>query len=178
MGSSLGTGGMATKLIAAELAIAAGVTTVITHGAKTKNIYEIIKADQDETLLTPLHTRFVAKNNPLIDHKWWIHYGLHTAGTIYVDDGAARAIVEEFSNLFAAGISGVKGHFVAQQAVEVAVLRDGQDVVIGKGLANYSSVEIDRIKRCKSSAIADILGYMEAEFVIHRENLVRLEHHF
>ncbi|KAI8880988.1 glutamate 5-kinase [Backusella circina FSU 941] len=180
MGSSLGTGGMATKLIAAELAIAAGVATVITHGAKTKNIYQIIKADQDESLLTPLHTRFVAKNNPLIDHKWWIHYGLHTAGTIYVDEGAARAIVEEFSNLFAAGISGVKGHFVAQQAVEVAMLRDGRDVVIGKGLANYSSAEIDRIKRCKSSAIADILGYMEAEFVIHRENLVRLEqqHHF
>jgi glutamate 5-kinase len=180
MGSSLGTGGMATKLIAADLAIAAGVTTIITHGAKPQNISHIIKADtssnEEYTDKHPLHTRFVAKNNPLLDRKWWIQYGLHTAGTIYVDEGAAHAMLTPrlFSSLFAAGITDVKGQFVAHQAVQIVVRKQDTDVVIGKGLVNYTNIEISRIKRCRSSEIASILGYVEAECVIHRDNLVRV----
>ncbi|KAI8875659.1 glutamate 5-kinase [Backusella circina FSU 941] len=181
MGSSLGTGGMATKLIAADLAIAAGVTTIITHGAKPQNIAHIIKADisssgEEYTDRHPLHTRFVAKNNPLLDRKWWIQYGLHTAGTIYVDEGAARAMLTPrlFSSLFAAGITDVEGQFVAHQAVQIVVRKKDANVVIGKGLVNYTNIEISRIKRCRSSEIASILGYVEAECVIHRDNLVRV----
>ncbi|OBZ86693.1 putative glutamate 5-kinase [Choanephora cucurbitarum] len=181
MGSSLGTGGMATKLIAADLAIAAGVTTIITNGSKTGNIAKIIAADQDNSASErPLHTRFVAKNNPLLDRKWWIQYGLHTAGTVYVDEGAARGILATRlkGSLFAAGIVEVEGSFVAQQAVEIALrktLDNGQHetTVIGKGIANYSSTEINRIKRCHSTEIATILGYVDSECVIHRDNLVR-----
>jgi glutamate 5-kinase len=184
MGSSLGTGGMATKLIAAELAIAAGVTTVITNGSKTKNIYEIIEADKENALeLTdkhPLHTRFIAKNNPLLDRKWWIQYGLHTAGTIFVDEGAAKAMVTPHikSSLFAAGIVDVEGSFVGQQAVHITLRRtqeDGtfKDIVIGKGIVNYTSIEVSRIKRCRSNEIPSILGYVDADCVIHRDNLVR-----
>ncbi|KAI8375668.1 glutamate 5-kinase [Choanephora cucurbitarum] len=181
MGSSLGTGGMATKLIAADLAIAAGVTTIITNGSKTGNIAKIIAADQDNNASEqPLHTRFVAKNNPLLDRKWWIQYGLHTAGTVYVDEGAARGILATRlkGSLFAAGIVEVEGSFVAQQAVEIALrktLDNGQHetTVIGKGIANYSSTEINRIKRCHSTEIATILGYVDSECVIHRDNLVR-----
>ncbi|KAI8382425.1 glutamate 5-kinase [Blakeslea trispora] len=182
MGSSLGTGGMATKLIAADLAIAAGVTTIITNGSKTGNIAKIIAADQsNNTAEQPLHTRFVAKNNPLLDRKWWIQYGLHTAGTVYVDEGAARGILATRlkGSLFAAGIVEVEGHFVAQQAVEIAVrkMENGQQetMVIGKGIANYSSTEINRIKRCHSTEIATILGYVDSECVIHRDNLVRFK---
>ena len=181
MGSSLGTGGMATKLIAADLAIAAGVTTIITNGSKTGNIAKIIAADQDNSASErPIHTRFVAKNNPLLDRKWWIQYGLHTAGTVYVDEGAARGILATRlkGSLFAAGIVEVEGSFVAQQAVEIALrktLDNGQHetTVIGKGIANYSSTEINRIKRCHSTEIATILGYVDSECVIHRDNLVR-----
>ncbi|CAO3657066.1 unnamed protein product [Mucor hiemalis] len=184
MGSSLGTGGMATKLIAAELAIAAGVTTIITNGSKAKNIFQIIEADKENAGMTdkhPLHTRFIAKNNPLLDRKWWIQYGLHTAGTIYVDEGAARAMVTPNmkSSLFAAGIVEVDGSFVSQQAVNITLRKkkaDGlfEDIVIGKGIVNYSSIEISRIKRCRSSEIPALLGYVDADCVIHRDNLVRL----
>ncbi|KAI8975087.1 glutamate 5-kinase [Mycotypha africana] len=185
MGSSLGTGGMATKLIAAELATAAGVTTIITNGSKPANIAKIIRTDRNSdkeyTEDHPLHTRFIAKNNPLIDRKWWIQYGLHTAGTIFVDEGAAKAILtpQLKSSLFAAGIVEVDGQFGAQQAVHIAVrVKNEQtgileDKVIGKGLVNYTNIEISRIKRCHSTQIPDILGYVDADCVIHRDNLVR-----
>ncbi|KAI8065841.1 glutamate 5-kinase [Gongronella butleri] len=173
-GSALGTGGMWTKLVAAELAIAAGVTTIITHGSKPGHIFSII---DKECIDKPLHTQFIAKNNPMIDRKWWILHGLHTAGTIYVDEGAAKAIVSRGlrSSLFAAGIVGVTGPFNIQQAANICLRSaDGKEVVIGKGIVNYSSAEITRIKGANSSDIADILGFINADCVIHRDNLVRV----
>ncbi|GAA5807656.1 hypothetical protein MFLAVUS_001026 [Mucor flavus] len=181
MGSSLGTGGMATKLIAADLAIAAGVITIITNGSKPKNIFEIIEADRLDATegKHPLHTRFIAKDNPLLDRKWWIQYGLHTAGSVYVDEGAAKAMLTPRikSSLFSAGIVDVQGSFVAQQAVQIIYRKKTgdavEDVVIGKGIVNYSSIEISRIKRCRSAEIPNILGYVDSDCVIHRDNLVR-----
>lgn len=195
-GSSLGTGGMSTKLIAADLATAAGVRTVITHGAHPQNILSIIEADDSGRLIPdeqtpvvtddnfgarglPLHTLFTAKNNPLIDRKWWILHGLHTAGRVYVDEGAVKAITSELrSSLFAAGIIEVEGHFADHQAIEVygrkIVAGEQQEILVAKGLVNYSSSEISRIKGCKSHDIPDILGFMDAECVIHRDNLVRV----
>ncbi|KAG0288306.1 hypothetical protein BGZ96_007884 [Linnemannia gamsii] len=214
-GSSLGTGGMVTKLIAAELATAAGVTTVISRGSTPQNIFQIIsqpiqhvgsvspKPDSETAEATnalagatisslPLHTRFLAKDNPMVDRKWWILHGLHAAGTIYIDQGAYKAITNasQKSSLFAAGIVDCKGTFVAQQSVRVVYKpRDylkkneqGQvveeyngpeEIDLGKGLVNYASHEILRIKGCHSRQIIDRLGYADAECVIHRENLTR-----
>ncbi|KAI9489394.1 glutamate 5-kinase [Zychaea mexicana] len=196
-GSSLGTGGMSTKLIAADLATAAGVRTVITHGAKPDNIMKIIQADDAGTLITPhelavvtgdnlparnlpLHTLFTAKDNPLYDRKWWIKHGLHTAGRIYIDGGAMKAVVskKQRSSLFAAGVVAVENSFVANQAVVIIHRRENEDgqveeVEVGKGLVNYSSPEIERIRGCHSQDITNIIGYMDAECVIHRDNLVR-----
>ncbi|KAF9971357.1 hypothetical protein BGZ73_005728 [Actinomortierella ambigua] len=152
-GSSLGTGGMITKLIAAELATAAGVTTVIARGSTPQNIFPIItqplqrmrapspgisgnessatgtatatKIGSSATSSTssdmPLHTRFVAKDNPMVDRKWWILHGLHATGTLYIDHGAYKAVTNasQKSSLFSAGIIGVDGNFVAQQSVRV-----------------------------------------------------------
>jgi glutamate 5-kinase len=165
---------MTTKLIAADLATAAGVATIITHGSKPTNIIKVI---DDDTSDKPLHTKFAAKNNPMLDRKWWILHGLHTAGTIYIDTGAAKAVVTQGlrSSLFAAGIIDVQGTFNAHQAVQICLRQTTTgDVVIGKGLANYSSSEISRIKRCNSSEISAILGYVNADCVIHRDNLVRV----
>ncbi|KAI7860381.1 glutamate 5-kinase [Circinella umbellata] len=197
-GSSLGTGGMSTKLVAADLATAVGVRTVITHGAKPENMLKIIEADDNGTLITPhelpvvtgddllarglpLHTLFTAKDNLLYDRKWWIKHGLHTAGRIYIDEGAMKAILskKQRSSLFAAGIVEVEKNFVANQAVMIVYQRkDGnghvvEEIDVGKGIVNYSSVEIGRIRGCQSHDISDILGYMDAETVIDRDNLVR-----
>ncbi|KAF9580724.1 hypothetical protein BGW38_002508 [Lunasporangiospora selenospora] len=229
-GSSLGTGGMITKLIAAELATAAGVTTVITRGSTPQRIFQIISqpiqhtgsaspqveratkepdvsltvstnAVMDASVATPtpampLHTRFLAKDNPLVDRKWWILHGLHAAGTIYIDHGAYMAITNatQKSSLFAAGIVACKGNFVAQQSVRVVYSpidsakkgdHDSQatdtdlggdfteEIEVGKGLVNYASHEILRIMGYHSRQIIDRLGYADAECVIHRENLTR-----
>ncbi|CAG8440536.1 4018_t:CDS:2 [Acaulospora colombiana] len=185
-GSTLGTGGMFTKLIAADLATAAGVTTIISRGSNPQNILSIIDylSSASKDLLPsspPLHTRFLAKDNPMVDRKWWILHGLHTAGTIHIDEGAMRAITKVGlkSSLFAAGIVKVEGTFVAHQAVNLTIERVRKDgkgemetVVVGKGLVNYSSTEIFRIKGCKSFEIEERLGYADSECVIHRDNLV------
>ncbi|KAM3585802.1 Glutamate 5-kinase [Umbelopsis sp. WA50703] len=173
-GTSLGTGGMVTKLIAAELATAAGVTTVIARGSTPHNILKIIT---DESEL-PLHTRFTAQDNPLIDRKWWILHGLKSAGAIFVDKGAYHAIVaKQRSSLLAAGIVKVEGEFAAQQSalvVHETTDESGQTKIIeiGKGLVNYSSIEIALVKGHKSSEIADILGYVDSDCIMNRDNLV------
>ncbi|KAF9312342.1 hypothetical protein BG003_006393 [Podila horticola] len=207
-GSSLGTGGMVTKLIAAELATAAGVTTVISRGSTPQRIFQIIsqpiqhvgsaspKEESSSTTTTtlsslassteemPLHTRFLAKDNPMVDRKWWILHGLHAAGTIYIDQGAYRAITNKVqkSSLFSAGIVGCKGTFVAQQSVRVVYQPkkeketdpEPQEIEVGKGLVNYASHEILRIMGCHSRQIVERLGYADAECVIHRQNLQAL----
>lgn len=183
---------MITKLIAADLATAAGITTIICRGSNPRNVLPIINFLNNTDLShsspsssgVPLHTRFIAKKNPMVDRKWWILHGLHTAGIIYIDEGAVQAIskVGQKSSLFAAGIVKVEGNFVAHQAVELVFEKakevndtnngNGVEVVsVGKGLVNYSSMEISRIKGCKSSDIEKILGYADSECVIHRDNL-------
>jgi len=119
----------------------------------------------------PLGTVFRPKAKPLGDRKWWIKHGLVTSGKIYIDDGALAGI-QKRSSLFAAGITRVEGHFVAQNAVLIVSARDGAPVA--RGLVNYSSTEIERIRGCKSSEIEARLGYMEDDCVVHRQNLVLL----
>ncbi|CAG8458607.1 12716_t:CDS:2 [Racocetra fulgida] len=149
--------------------------------AKPVEVVEDVNALRDKVTL-PLHTRFLAKDNPMLDRKWWILHGLHSVGTIFIDEGAVRAIakVGQKSSLFAAGIVKIEGYFVAHQAVDLKIERtvkhddinDVEVVMIGKGLVNYSSAEISRIKGCQSSDIEQILGYADSECVIHRDNLV------
>lgn len=140
LGSSLGTGGMETKIIAAELATGAGVSTIISHSAKPHHILSIISqplpsptsstSEQDLELGTldnpPTHTIFLP-DSPMPDRRWWILHGLAPRGRIVVDNGAYRAIFRHTSNegnggrLLAAGVVSVEGNFAAGQAVSIAV---------------------------------------------------------
>ncbi|KAI9208499.1 Aspartate/glutamate/uridylate kinase [Polychytrium aggregatum] len=184
-GSALGTGGMVTKLIAADLATAAGCATIITLGSMPQRIVQILEeigehAAQhgDSPLELTYGTYFLAKPNPMVDRKWWILHGLATYGSITVDSGAVRALIKQRSSLFAAGIVKVEGSFVAQQSVRVLTVIQDDDtgaesiVEVGKGIASYTAQEISRIKGCKSKEIVGLLGYVDAEYVIHRDNLV------
>ncbi|KAK9457996.1 Aspartate/glutamate/uridylate kinase [Dipodascopsis uninucleata] len=147
-GSSVGTGGMATKLIAAELATSAGVETIITKSAVPGNIHAIIEYlsylkeqsrsrsnspfDDDnghdsttqELLVTPpRHTRFIPQEHPIKDRQFWILHGLKSHGTIYIDHGAYRAITRtNKAGLLPAGVLHLKGSFSASEAVTLAVL--------------------------------------------------------
>ncbi|RKO93553.1 glutamate 5-kinase [Blyttiomyces helicus] len=184
-GSSLGTGGMVTKLIAADLATAAGCSTIVSLGSAPQKILSILnevaahRSRPAGTPFTPtIGTHFLAKRAPMMDRKWWILHGLSAAGAVYLDAGAVQAVVRPHrSSLFAAGIVRVEGTFGAQQAVRiltVVAVRDAEDRVVelGKGIVNYSSTEIARIRGHRSAEIEALLGYVDSGWVVHRDNLV------
>ncbi|NJM68995.1 MAG: glutamate 5-kinase [Scytonema sp. RU_4_4] len=161
-GSQWGTGGMVTKISAARIAIAAGVRTVITEGRYPRNIEKIL---QGETI----GTHFEPQPEPTSARKRWIAYGLVPAGKLYLDEGAVLAISGSGKSLLAAGITAVQGDFDTQEAVQLC---DQNGHEIARGLVNYSSTELEKIRGRRSSEILNILGYVGAETVVHRDNLV------
>jgi glutamate 5-kinase len=161
-GSQWGTGGMMTKITAAQIATNAGVRTVITHGQSPQNILKILQGE-------PLGTQFSPQLRADNARKRWIAHGLVSAGKIYLDGGAVNAIAMGGKSLLPAGIVRVEGDFDAADAV---LLCDESGKEIARGIVNYSSQELERIRGQKSDAIADILGYIGEDTVVHRDNLV------
>ncbi|WP_017651611.1 glutamate 5-kinase [Fortiea contorta] len=161
-GSQWGTGGMVTKISAARIATAAGVRTVITEGKFPKNIEKILQGE-------PLGTHFAPQPEPTSARKRWIAYGLVPAGKLYLDVGAIAAISQGGKSLLAAGIKLVEGEFDPQAAVQLC---DTNGHEIARGLVNYSSGELQKIRGCHSREISTILGYAGVETVVHRDNLV------
>jgi glutamate 5-kinase len=161
-GSQWGTGGMSTKILAAQIATEAGVRTVITDGQKPSNLVQILQG-------AALGTQFEPKPQPISARKYWIANGLIPNGKLYLDDGAVAAVCDRGKSLLAAGITNVEGDFQSQDAVQLCN-SNGQE--IARGLANYGSLELQKIQGRRSDEIAEILGYAGAETVIHRDNLV------
>ena len=161
-GSQWGTGGMATKIAAARIATAAGVRTVITEGRCPRNIEKILQGE-------PLGTQFEAQPQPSSARKRWIAYGLVPVGKLYIDQGAVEAISQGRKSLLAAGVTLVEGEFYSQEAVQLC---DQHGTEIARGLVNYSSTELRQIRGRHSREISVILGYVGAETVVHRDNLV------
>ncbi|AFY31189.1 glutamate 5-kinase [Calothrix sp. PCC 7507] len=161
-GSQWGTGGMATKISAARIATAAGVRTVITEGKYPRNIEKILQGEL-------LGTHFEPQPEPTSARKRWIAYGLVPAGKLYLDVGAIAAISQAGKSLLAAGIKTVEGEFDPQEAVQLCDINGNE---IARGLVNYSSVELQKIRGCHSREIPTLLGYAGVETVVHRDNLV------
>lgn len=160
-GSRWGTGGMVTKISAAQIATGAGVRTVITQGRSPQNLERILNGES-------IGTQFEPQPRPVNARKRWIAHGLVPIGKIYLDDGAVYALRHAGKSLLAAGIVQVEGEFDSQDAVQVCD-RNGQE--IARGLVNYSNHDLDKIKGRQSDEIALILGHSGAETVIHRDNL-------
>lgn len=173
-GSGVGTGGMKTKLIAADLGTSSGVNVIICRGSKPSSIFDIIRQEssdnKNESVELPLHTHFVAKKQGRIrDRHFWLLHGLKSHGSLEIDRGAFEAITRtNRAGLLPVGVTKVHGHFSAHQAV--TVIYNGEE--IGRALVNYSSTEIDLIKGKRSKEIASILGYNETEYVAYRDYLV------
>lgn len=161
-GSEWGTGGMVTKIAAAGIATSAGVRTAITHGQFPQNIERILHGE-------PLGTQFTPQLRADSARKRWIAHGLIIVGKVYLDAGAVEAIVTGGKSLLPAGITHIEGAFEATDAVQLC---DRLGKEIGRGITNYSSVELDRIQGHRSTDIIDLLGYLGEETVIHRDNLV------
>lgn len=161
-GSQWGTGGMVTKIMAARIATAAGVRTVISEGRFPGNIEKILQGE-------PLGTQFEPQPQPNSARKRWIAHGLIAVGKLYLDQGAVEAICQAGKSLLAAGITAVEGEFYRQEAVQLC---DNSGKEIARGLVNYSSAELRQIQGRQSGEIPAILGYAGAETVVHRNNLV------
>jgi len=160
-GTQWGTGGMVTKIAAAQIATGAGVRTVITEGRSPQKLLQILAGE-------PIGTHFEPQPRPTSARKRWIAHGLLPSGKLQLDEGAVRAICEAGKSLLPAGIVAVEGLFESQDAVQLC---DRQGREIGRGIVNYSSEELEKIKGRQSEAIAEILGYPGVETVVHRDNL-------
>ena len=161
--SSLATGGMVTKIEAAKLATASGVTLVIADGMEPDIISKL--ADGQAT-----GTRFLPVSSKLESRQRWMLSGLSTRGKLIVDPGAAAALKKRGS-LLAAGIERAEGRF---ERGDIVNIYDHDKSRIGCGITNYSSQDIGIIKGAHSRKITTLLGYDYGSEVVHRNNLVVL----
>ncbi len=161
-GSTLGTGGMFSKLLAAKRAVHHGILVNIINGRKKGAISSVLSGVHLGTEFRPRETRLSSK-------KGWIAYACRTKGGIVIDNGAVKALAQGGKSLLPSGIISVSGSFEAGDAVYCTDSRGNR---VAKGLTNYSSMEIERIRGRKTSEIEGILGYRYSDEVIHRDNLV------
>jgi len=160
--SKMGTGGMVTKIEAARLATASGVTVVIADGRLPDVIPKLAAGEA-------VGTRFMPSALKLESRKRWMLSGLCVRGKIFIDSGAATALEKKNRSLLAAGIERIEGKC---QRGDIVNIYNPQGVRIGCGISNYSSVDIEIIKGAHSGQIAELLGYDYGSEVVHRNNLV------
>jgi len=161
VGPGLGKGGMASKLSAARLVTAAGENCVIAGGRTPGNLARILAGETVGTL-------FVPRGSAVQSRKRWIGYTAQPRGKLVLDAGAARAVVEQGRSLLAIGITAVEGAFSKGDVVAVCT---AEGIELARGLTNYSSSDVEKIKGLKSDAIAATLSHRPYEEVIHRDNM-------
>lgn len=164
-GSDLSTGGMGTKLSAAEMVSRAGAFAMIANGS-AENILDQIMAGEDVGSLLG-----DGSHDPLRKRKAWLRWFQRPVCAIRVDDGACKALIERGTSLLPIGVTSIKGKFSSGVAVKVTT-EDG--ISIAHGLTRFSSEELEQIKGCQSHEIEAILGTVESTEAIHRDDLVLL----
>ena len=161
-GTSIGKGGMITKVLAARRAAHGGASTVVCSGREPEVLVRLASGDA-------LGTTFVAQMPRLAARKQWLADHLQLRGAVRLDAGAARAVMRDGKSLLPIGVTEVSGEF--ERGDVVAVLSpEGQE--IARGLSNYGSQEARRIAGRPSAEIEGLLGYVEEPELIHRDNLV------
>ena len=161
-GSSLGRGGMITKILAARRAAGSGASTVIAWGREPDVLLRLSRGE-------PIGTLLVAQTQKTQARKQWIADHLQLRGSVLVDAGAAAKLRDEGKSLLPIGRTGVTGEF---SRGDVIAIRDAEGVEMARGLANYASVEARLICRKPSSEFEKLLGYAAEPEMVHRDNLV------
>lgn len=167
--STTGTGGMKTKLDAAEIAVTHGVPVVITRGPTPESPSPI----NDVLGGRPIGTRFElppGMRGPAL-RKSWIAFGTQVRGAIIVDEGAAVAIIRRGASLLPSGVLRVEGDFREGATVEI---RDPAGAVIARGLSSYDALVIERIKGMRTADLASVLGQAYSDEIVHRDDLLVL----
>ena len=158
--SSVGTGGMKSKLQAAKKALEAGCEVAIIRGMEPENIEKFFKEDN-------VGTYFYQSVSSIKKRKFWIGYAAIPKGAIIIDNGACSALLNNKS-LLAKGVIGVNGKFQAGDIVSII----NNDKEIAKGKIRYSISDISKIMGAASSEIYNILGYKVSDEIIHKDDLL------
>ncbi len=158
----MGLGGILSKVRAADKVARCGAHTIVANGL-VDDILDRLAAGQE------VGTLFLPRGKRLRGRKHWIAFTAHQDGELVVDEGAVRPLAEEGKSLLPAGIREVRGSFQAGSAVRV--LGPGE-CILGVGISNYPSHEIDLIKGLRTDQISGRLGRKDYDEVIHRDNLV------
>ncbi|HEV8307166.1 MAG TPA: glutamate 5-kinase [Methylomirabilota bacterium] len=160
----LGTGGMVTKLQAAQKAMAAGIPMVIADGRRAGVLDAVLDGE-------PVGTYFEPRGDRLTARKRWIAFAIAPQGMLEVDAGARRALVEGGKSLLPSGVVKVEGEFSAGDAVG---LRDPEGREFARGIVNYDAREVATLRGARTRDIERLLGYRALDEVIHRDDLVIL----
>ncbi|MCX7912105.1 MAG: glutamate 5-kinase [Dehalococcoidales bacterium] len=161
----LGTGGMITKIQAAQVATASGVRVVIARGREPDIIIRLARGEA-------IGTHFLPQVDHLESRQRWMLSGLSTRGKLIIDRGAADAIIRDNRSLLAAGVKIVEGKFGRG---DIVAIHDTEGNYLGCGISNYSSGDLNIIKGARSSRIAGLLGADYGPEVVHRNNLALVE---
>ena len=159
--SFFGTGGILSKVEAARRASSFGIPVVVASGKRKKVLLDIVRGKDIGTLVLP--------GKKLKGKKRWIGFYARAKGKIYVDNGACNAIVQKGKSLLPRGIVRIEGEF---DRGDVVFIVDHQGRVFAKGLTNYSSQELEKIKGRKTTELSKILGYKYRDEVVHRDDMV------
>jgi glutamate 5-kinase len=160
--SSLGTGGMRSKIRAARLATAAGESVIMANGTRPGILDAVMAAE-------PVGTLFIPHGSTVPAWKRWLGYTARPKGRLVVDAGARLAVEKKGGSLLPIGVIGVTGNFGKGDVVALSDL-DGSE--FARGLTNYSSTDVGRIRGLRTDQIETVLGILPYEEVIHRDNLV------
>jgi glutamate 5-kinase len=158
------TGGMSTKLEAAQKANASGIPMVIASGKDPGTLDRLLKGEA-------IGTYFQPRDDRLASRKRWIGFAVPLQGRLTVDAGARRALTERGKSLLPSGLVNVEGEFLAGAAVGLA---EGDGPEFARGLVNYDADELRKIRGAKTTDIEQALGYRGLDEVVHRDNLVLL----
>jgi glutamate 5-kinase len=161
-GSSVGTGGMFTKVIAAKRAARSGAATIIASGREANVLTRLANGEA-------IGTQLVAQTTPLAAKKQWIADHLQIRGRLLLDAGAVRAVLERGSSLLPIGVVAVEGDF---QRGDIVRCIGADDTEIARGIVNYSSQDARKIARLPTGQIESALGYIDEPELIHRDNLL------
>jgi len=164
-GTGRGTGGMITKLEAARIATRSGITMVLAACEEEDVLSRILAGEEVGTVFFPTH-------DTLVQRERWIAFAGQPQGEVIIDAGAVTALLVGKKSLLPSGVIGVQGNFGVGDLIRVL---DPAKKEIARGLSNFSSTEIDKIKGANTVQLPKVLGYKTFEEVIHRNNLVCLE---
>ncbi|MBI3554516.1 MAG: glutamate 5-kinase [Elusimicrobia bacterium] len=158
-----GSGGMESKVRAARMAATAGITAVIANGFVPGTLARVLAGEE-------VGTRFLPRAAPMDKRKAWLAFASHPRGSIHVDAGARQALVSGGKSLLPSGVRSLSKTFASGDVV--SLVADGAE--FARGLTNYGSQDLDRIKGLKTSQIEQVLGHKPADEVVHRDNLAVL----